>query len=299
MLVLLLAFIVVAGLFARRNFVRGRADVKGALRLFTVLTICFCLSYLLDVHFAPLQLYLWSQLLFLAVPMLFSLLAWVGYMAVEPYVRRTWPHVMVSWQRLLNGCFRDPLIGRDLLLGIFAGFVFSLLASCVERLQVNFEFGRGALSSIAFYTSGIFTSCFVPLLILALLSGLTGLLRRKWLGLLATGLLFAIVSLQDSTGGTVANLVQVVLVLLVLTRVGLLATVSYFLGTVITAVPPLIFSQWYVGRALIGLVAPVALLIYGLLYLAGESADFRKGAAGLEAKSVAPNFGLDYGRTVL
>jgi hypothetical protein len=40
---------------------------------------------------------------------------------VEPYARQSWPKLMVSWQRLLNGRLRDPLVGRDVLLGIVAG----------------------------------------------------------------------------------------------------------------------------------------------------------------------------------
>ncbi|MGO8796850.1 MAG: serine/threonine-protein kinase [Candidatus Sulfotelmatobacter sp.] len=269
-------FIVVGGVFARRNFLRGRADVKGALSLFVFLTACNSLGVLFSDHFAPVELYIWSLFQSLAVPMLMSLLAWIGYMAVEPYVRRTWPHVMVSWQRLLNGRFRDPLIGRDLLLGIFAGFIFSLLASCLQRVQVQFSFGDGVLPSIGRIFDGLFVACLAPLLILALLSALTGLLRRKWLGLLVAGLLFAGISLGSSTGESVANVAQVVLVLFVLTRVGLLAAVGYFIGTAAINAPPLIFSRWYAGRALIALVPLVALLIYAFYISLGSQPMFGK-----------------------
>src|SRR5262249_31723012 len=46
-----------------------------------------------------------------------AILLWLFYLAIEPYVRRWWPHRMVSWSRLLAGDLRDPLIGRDILVG--------------------------------------------------------------------------------------------------------------------------------------------------------------------------------------
>ena len=36
-----------------------------------------------------------------------GLLAWVLYMALEPYARRLWPEALVSWTRLLAGRFRE------------------------------------------------------------------------------------------------------------------------------------------------------------------------------------------------
>ena len=44
-------------------------------------------------------------------------LVWVCYIALEPHVRRLWPDLIVSWTRLLSGRFRDPLVGRAILVG--------------------------------------------------------------------------------------------------------------------------------------------------------------------------------------
>ena len=41
-------------------------------------------------------------------------LAWIIYIACEPYVRRLWPQTMVGWTRALSGRFKDPLVGRDI-----------------------------------------------------------------------------------------------------------------------------------------------------------------------------------------
>jgi serine/threonine-protein kinase len=53
-------------------------------------------------------------------------LIWILYVALEPFVRRRWPHVLVSWTRLLAGEWRDPLLGRDALIGCAAGVGFSM-----------------------------------------------------------------------------------------------------------------------------------------------------------------------------
>jgi serine/threonine-protein kinase len=50
-----------------------------------------------------------------------SCFIWALYIALEPYVRRRWPATLVSWSRLLAGRFRDPLVGRDVLVGCLAG----------------------------------------------------------------------------------------------------------------------------------------------------------------------------------
>jgi hypothetical protein len=52
---------------------------------------------------------------------------WIWYLALEPYVRRRWPWLMVGWNRLLAGRWRDPLVGRDLLVGGLLGVVTTLL----------------------------------------------------------------------------------------------------------------------------------------------------------------------------
>src|SRR5690606_25044295 len=48
-------------------------------------------------------------------------LVWLLYVALEPYARRHWPRLLVGWSRLLAGRVRDPMVGRDALLGLAAG----------------------------------------------------------------------------------------------------------------------------------------------------------------------------------
>src|SRR4030081_2070098 len=48
------------------------------------------------------------------------------YLALEPYVRRRDPHTLISWSRLLAGQWRDPLVGRDLLIGAAYGVLLTV-----------------------------------------------------------------------------------------------------------------------------------------------------------------------------
>jgi hypothetical protein len=41
----------------------------------------------------------------------------IWYLALVPAVRRRWPWVMAGWNRLLECRWRDPLVGRDVLIG--------------------------------------------------------------------------------------------------------------------------------------------------------------------------------------
>jgi hypothetical protein len=59
--------------------------------------------------------------------LLAAFILWVFYLALEPYVRRFWPHTIISWTRLLGGALRDPLVGRDLLAGAVWGAGLALL----------------------------------------------------------------------------------------------------------------------------------------------------------------------------
>lgn len=46
---------------------------------------------------------------------------WLFYAALEPPVRRRWPLRLVGWTRLLGRRLRDPLVGREVLVGTLAG----------------------------------------------------------------------------------------------------------------------------------------------------------------------------------
>jgi serine/threonine-protein kinase len=52
---------------------------------------------------------------------------WLLYIALEPQVRRVWPETMIGWSRLLAGRVRDPLVGRDVLVGVLVAIGNALI----------------------------------------------------------------------------------------------------------------------------------------------------------------------------
>ena len=66
--------------------------------------------------------------------MVLALVIWVLYLALEPYVRRRWPHALISWTRVLGGTFGDPRVGGDLLIGLAAGAAMAAVFAMLFRL---------------------------------------------------------------------------------------------------------------------------------------------------------------------
>jgi hypothetical protein len=65
---------------------------------------------------------------FLAYALLNVGILWLVYIAVEPYVRRFAPALLISWSRVIGGTVRDPHVGRDLLIGVLVGVAVALLS---------------------------------------------------------------------------------------------------------------------------------------------------------------------------
>jgi serine/threonine-protein kinase len=120
---------VVGALVARANVTRGRGDRRGAARLAGLLAITNLLGWLLIAHHIP-DADIERNRLFTTIgrSLFASAVIWVFYLAAEPYVRRTWPHILITWSRLLGGRYRDPLVGRDLLIGATTGLAMTVIS---------------------------------------------------------------------------------------------------------------------------------------------------------------------------
>ena len=104
--------LVVAGVLAVRNLRLGRGDRRGAMRLSLFILAAGAVSTTLAT--GDLQVLTRGPALMLFVPAL----AWLLYIALEPHFRRVLPETMIGWSRLLAGSLRDPLVGRDVLVGV-------------------------------------------------------------------------------------------------------------------------------------------------------------------------------------
>jgi len=282
--VLQVGVVVLGALFARWNLRRGRGDSKGALRLVLFSLILNCIFALSTYHYVPRPDYVFVQFILLAIPLLFALLVGIGYIAVEPFARRLWPELMVSWQRLLSGRLRDPLVGRDILFGVLAGAVVTagLLGANAavgisEANSVGSNFGQGALASLGISWWRLSQACLNAMIGLGVLTVATGILRRKWLGILIAGLILIALNASPNLVDIALTVVFVSMVMLVLVRLGLIASACFtVVFLTLLASPPLDFSQWYAGRAMIALLTPIALLLYGFYISLGNQPIFGK-----------------------
>jgi serine/threonine-protein kinase len=138
-LVTLFIVIAIAGLtLARRNVRLGRSDRRGAARLAGFVGLMTFVATVLATHHVAGSVELGIITGTSAFSLYIAAMTWVFYVALEPFVRRRWPQALVGWTRLLAGGWRDPLVGRELLVGSVAGVVthaLSLAGSVlIERL---------------------------------------------------------------------------------------------------------------------------------------------------------------------
>jgi serine/threonine-protein kinase len=134
--------VLAAGVFlAPRNLLRRRADRQAAFRLALFVFISRVLVAALGADhrrgFAEVEILQGH----LAQALYMATLVWIIYVALEPYARFWWPQQTASWVRLLYGRWRDPLVGRDLLVGTLFGLGAVLGSQLFPWLLSWFGFG--------------------------------------------------------------------------------------------------------------------------------------------------------------
>jgi eukaryotic-like serine/threonine-protein kinase len=136
---------VVAVLLALRNLRLGRGDRRGAMRLSIFLLAAGVASNALET--GDLTALTRGPVLVFYVPAF----VWLLYIALEPHLRRVWPETMIGWSRLLAGSLRDPLVGRDVLVGVLVAIGAALILALHTLLRSwsgrPLQFPVGASSS--------------------------------------------------------------------------------------------------------------------------------------------------------
>ena len=285
--VLFFAMMIGAVLLARHNLRLGRGDRRGALRLASFVFAGTLLDWLLTTHHIPSLAEEFNSFLF-ALPMclFMSGMLWLIYVALEPYVRRRWPGRIVGWTRLLAGGWRDPLVGRDLLVGAFTGCALALLA--FGRPLAASWLGqppptpgdivlRGLLLRYVFslLTAQVLYSLLFSSMLMFLLLLLTIVTRHERVGVALLGLLVAGFSIGSGSLALDAavGLTAAAVTLFVLLRFGMLALVFMEFFLLFFSFYPVTtdFNAWYAGTAAFGAALGVALILYGLkTSLAGQ-----------------------------
>ena len=274
--------------FARKNLNRGRGDRQGAVRVAVVIFVVLFLGEALASHYIgdAEWIFVWFLLssgLALTNAFQFALL----YTALEPYVRRTWPEILISWSRLVAGGWRNPLVGRDVLIGVLFG-VGMLVASYmrtalpdwfrVAGITVGWEgtwrepsvFLGDKASNIFGLMDGIGS--------LAVIFLVTKITRSKAAALILGGLFSIAVNLfgENFLVEGIVGMVLAILWLACLMRIGLLAVcVSRFVVyTLADGLVTFDLSRWYAWRGLMELAIVSAISIYGFKIALGAKPLF-------------------------
>jgi serine/threonine-protein kinase len=128
-----LTTIVIASVYlARRNLRLGRGDRRGASRIAIVVMGLSVVSWILNEHHVASGWELVLASTNAGMTLLVGTVMWVLYLALEPAVRRRQSSILVSWTRAWAGQWRDPVIGRDVLIG--AALCVAVL--CIQRLLI-------------------------------------------------------------------------------------------------------------------------------------------------------------------
>ena len=276
-LVSILFVVVLLGalLLARRNIRLGRSDRNGAFRVASFFVAVHMLgwvfwgTYLLDVS-AMVGAFIGT----LAATLFEGVMLWALYLALEPYVRKRWPETIISWTRVIAGRFRDPLVGRDILLGCLLGVAMQALSEIPRWLGLDPRRAETIpLSSLPStrhlfgeFLDGQIHSLVPPMLLLVLLLLLGVVLRRMTLA--AGGTLVVFVLIGWAFGhhwlDPVSALLFAGVVLLSLTRFGLLATTVVFAtGNALEYCTTGNLFAWYGAGTILAVLWVVAIAGYG------------------------------------
>ncbi len=276
----LLIVLLAAALVARRSLRLGRSDRKGAFRLGLFILSLNLLTWLFEAshvpHFAGELALLWAGL---REAVFYSVYFGLMYLAFEPYIRRFWPTLLISWNRLLTGRFHDPSVGRDLLVGAAVGVWFWPVMEFLTVLAPDWlgpvqPFWRTLPSTLLGGRHLLAVSLFclsavgVSLAYLLILGLLRILLRKWWLWapvFIFQGTFFFILSDVTSLARWMMVVALMISLLLLYTRLGLLAAIAFFFASYVLTDFPVTanLEAWYWGSSLFALGIVAAVGFYG------------------------------------
>lgn len=200
---------------ALKNLRAGRGDRRGAARLAAAVTAIMLALWACQVHLVAAPVFIAMFLLAVCTAVFYGVLHWTLYLALEPFVRRHWPQVLVSLANLLSGRVRDPVVGRDVLFGVALGVAWVLLLRLLDVSGVGqvdpvfpgaYELLQGLRGTLGIVFEELPYAIRNAFFYFFLLFVLRVLLRGEWRAALAFAALFGVVSALTSAQPVVEGL---------------------------------------------------------------------------------------------
>jgi predicted Ser/Thr protein kinase len=270
-----LTLIPIALLLARRNVRARAADTRGALRLGATLFVCALVSGGLGASFMPLAFEVQRATVMAGIQLLLAALGASFYLAFEPIVRRRWPWGLIAWSRLLAGRVRDPIVGRDILIGSVA----AIATSAVYQVLVAADIGLiGDRPAALAYSALVGPRHHLSALLAMLPQALSGamilvflftifvrLLKHAWAAAAALLALFLLLGQLQAPVPLAENVITGVAfacLVALFVRLGLVALTAYLFVNLVTTRLPLSFAaDWRSELAVLTLAFLLTLLI--------------------------------------
>ncbi len=270
---ILLAAVVMAWLSVRA----GRGDRRGAGRLAMLTLVLAGTAWALDIDHTTSN----AELLLFRQGMGNALIQAAGtyviYLALEPYVRRRWPQVLIAWSRALTGRIRDPLVGREALVGaviasalFLGGAVLFWVSGRITDAGAFINAGMTVRRTTAVLLNSAEASIFLSVSMCFLVFGLWVVFRLRILADAVVVLLYTAVGASEgSTVGIAIGALTGLGMVVALRRFGLVALVTVIF---LNAIFPLLRTTlaWSGGSGLFMLSALVALISYACYIAIGS-----------------------------
>ena len=283
--------LIISIILAIHNLKLGSTDKVGALKFAAVMLIVdFMLGIFESHHNSSVGLEMTTILSCLINGLGRTVRFWIYYLALEPFVRKTWPKVLVSWNRLLQGKVTDPFVAKEILIGCVLGAVGAGLVAVsvtIDDASVQTLMGRkfckpeilaggqfviaGMIQALYGALPGVFTMLvivvfrlitrFDALAILAFVSYWTYVSsgpNDSWMSILLTALL---------------QLLTVIIVL----KFGLLALIVFNIVEALLTFFPITFNtdDWFFPMGLIGFAIPAVIAIAAFFLAMGDKSPLR------------------------
>ena len=284
-LFLLLGGLTGAAILARRNYRQGRGDRKGALRLAIAMFALLMGIFVCRAHLPSFGDTVGLSIIAASTALFISSGIWMLYMAIEPWVRRQWPTTIISWSRLLAGSWRDPVVGRDILIGVALGvvWIFVFLIRSIPMMHMGAAPGGGSTDALIGGRMALGAwlrqwpqSIQTTLIFFLLLLGLRRLLRNQWVAAVAFVAIFALPRSISSPYWSIELPAQVLvysIAVLIVIRFGLVPLAVAIFTIDMTSGLPFShdLSTWYMTTSILALLSVVALAGWGFYQsLGGE-----------------------------